>query len=457
MRKKRELPSVEPVKLKPIFGIRPGIVILSTIIAVILLVFFLLFMLPGIVKGGKYVSFESELTDVGVYLDGKYLGSTLGSRYFIPSGEHDVKYVKSSITIGETTIDISHPIFFTLLFHRTEDIQVEYEHSEKLIDAINETFLSEVSAWSKVTSFNAVTILPPIFKDYALDITALGEPLDLKIWNTALMHVSSKEMYLDYLSACEILNIAPVITENLFAPDERASYDYSHSAVMPEKDGDEFFSYESDIFEMGSYLGEHYPLINEKRIEAKVDDFSIASRPVSEYEYALFVQENPKWSASNKENLIKEGLVDENYLMGVSLSIGYISSRPIRNISYYASLAYIEWLSKKDGISYRLPSEAEWSYAAYSVQDKSYATSINWSDMDNSRPEMMMGGVWEFTSSEYVPLSRILSYDTYSVDGDDIIIKGGSYLNSPDEVNADTVGLISKSTCSDYVGFRIAK
>ncbi|HIS13360.1 MAG TPA: hypothetical protein IAA76_02085, partial [Candidatus Ornithospirochaeta stercorigallinarum] len=72
MRKKRELPEVEPVELKPIFGIRPGIVILSSIVLFILIVFFLLFMLPGIVKGGKYVSFESELTDVGIYLDDQY-------------------------------------------------------------------------------------------------------------------------------------------------------------------------------------------------------------------------------------------------------------------------------------------------------------------------------------------------------------------------------------------------
>ena len=186
-------------------------------------------------------------------------------------------------------------------------------------------------------------------------------------------------------------------------------------------------------------------------------DFSISSRPVSEYDYALFVSENPEWALSNKENLISEGLVDENYLSGVSLSIGYVSIRPIRNISYYAAQAYIDWLSRRDGVNYRLPNEAEWSYAAYSVQDKNYVTSLNWADADSSRPQMMMGGVWEFTSSEYVPLSRILGYDCYSLENDDIIIKGGSYLNSPEEINADTVGLISKSTCSDYVGFRIAR
>ena len=457
MRKKRELPEVEPVKLKPIFGLRPGIVILSSIIAVFLLIFFLLFMLPGIVNGGKYVSFTSDLTGIGVYMDGSYLGSTEGSRYFIQSGEHSVSYVKNSVEIGNDTIDISHPIFFTLLFHRSEDINVEYQKSDELVASVNERFLSDVSSWSKVTTFVPPTTLPPLFSSYAKDMIALNETINSALWDKAVAHISSKEMYLDYLEACSMLSITSELDATIFTTDENASYNYLHDVSAPSSSGDGFISYEAATFEMGSYLGDRYPLINEKRIEVSTPDFSISSRPVSEYDYALFISENPEWALSNKENLIAEGLVDENYLSGVSLSIGYVSLRPIRNISYYAAQAYIDWLSKRDGVSYRLPSEAEWSYAAYSVQDKSYATSINWADADSSRPQMMMGGVWEFTSSEYVPLSRILGYDCYSLENDDIIIKGGSYLNPPEEINADTVGLISKSTCSDYVGFRIAK
>lgn len=457
MRKKRELPEVEPVKLKPIFGIRPGVVILSGLIAVILLVFFLLFMLPGIVNGGKYVSFDSGLTNVGVYLDGAYLGSTEGSRYFIESGKHDVRYVKNSITIGEEEIDISHPIFFTLIFHRGEDIEIEYTSSDELVKSINDIFLKDVSTWSKVTTFSTPTTLPPLFSNYAKDITELNVSLDKDIWTKAIAHISSREMYDDYLSACSLLNISPAIEADIFTADESPVYNNTHEVTMPDGKDDSFFHYPSATFEMGSYQGDKYPLINEKRIEVSVSDFAISSRPVSEYEYALFVRENPKWALSNKENLISEGLVDENYLNGVSLSTGYVSSRPIRNISYYAAKAYITWLSEKDGVQYRLPSEAEWSYAAYSVQDKSYAASLNWADVDTSTPQMMMGGVWEYTSSEYVPLNRVLGYDGYSVENDDVIVKGGSYLNAGDGITPDTIGMIGKSTCSDYVGFRIAK
>ena len=38
---------------------------------------------------------------------------------------------------------------------------------------------------------------------------------------------------------------------------------------------------------------------------------------------------------------------------------------------------------------------------------------------------------------------------------DDIIVKGGSWINTPDQVDIDTVGAMDRSACSVYAGFRI--
>ena len=56
---------------------RPGKYILIVLIILILIIFFLLGLLPGIINGGRYVSFNSSLSNVGVIIDDKYIGNTL--------------------------------------------------------------------------------------------------------------------------------------------------------------------------------------------------------------------------------------------------------------------------------------------------------------------------------------------------------------------------------------------
>ena len=43
---------------------------------------------------------------------------------------------------------------------------------------------------------------------------------------------------------------------------------------------------------------------------------------------------------------------------------GYNNSHPVVNVSWNDAVAFCKWLSKKEGKTYRLPTEAEWEYAA---------------------------------------------------------------------------------------------
>jgi formylglycine-generating enzyme required for sulfatase activity len=94
---------------------------------------------------------------------------------------------------------------------------------------------------------------------------------------------------------------------------------------------------------------------------------------------------------------------------------------PVSNVSARDAEAYAEWLSKRDGVKYRLPTEAEWEFAARNGKDESlFPWGNSW---DSTRANLdgrptpvdvgsfsrgdtlsglqdMVGNVWEWTSSK---------------------------------------------------------
>ncbi len=472
MFKKPVLPEVERVKLKPYKGIRPAYYILFTYFIIALVLFFILCLLPGLVSNKAYVSFSSDLPLYGVYEDGVYLGNGHDSVFETTSGNHSYTFTLEGIEIGKEEVKIPRYYFFTLFAHKKTVISPSFTYTDELENKVTEAFLKDVALYSAITDYSSSYPFPPLFSSYAKEVIAFKEKDISQELLYGALHITSQYMYSDYLVALSYLENSSINYEsneldtinsyldNLYTKGniETLKKNDKTTEIKVSKLNDSFYHYSEGTITLGEETLSSYPEINKAPISTSYSSFEIGSNLITENEYAAFVEENPKWALDNKEVLIKEGLVDSNYLSGITLSTK--SMRPIRSISYYCALEYCKWKSEKDGVLYSLPTLEEWTVAALSSNDKKYVTSLVYVENNSSTPTGLLGQLWEYTSTPYIPLSRLIDQEKVEslsqlYDYDDIIVMGGSYAQS--DISSSDIGVMGKASCSEFCGFRLVK
>ena len=158
------------------------------------------------------------------------------------------------------------------------------------------------------------------------------------------------------------------------------------------------------------------------------------------------------------------------------------TNRPVVNIAWEDASAYARWLSDATGRRYRLPSEAEWEYAAragtgtaYSWGDEPGGAKANCkgcgSDWDNSSAAPvgffaanpwglhdMHGNVWEWVQDCRSDSYAAAPADGSAVDGSCLrrMMRGGSWSNSPEAIRAARREWDEASLSSPQIGFRVA-
>ena len=106
-------------------------------------------------------------------------------------------------------------------------------------------------------------------------------------------------------------------------------------------------------FQMGCVSGINCSYDEKPVHEVKIDSFAMSKYEVTFKEYDVFTD------ATGRERVDNEG-------WGRGL-------RPVVNVSWYDAMAYTEWLSEQTGDRYRLPTEAEWEYAARAGTETAYS------------------------------------------------------------------------------------
>lgn len=155
---------------------------------------------------------------------------------------------------------------------------------------------------------------------------------------------------------------------------------------------------------------------------------------------------------------------------------------PVTNVSVDDAKAFAAWRSKRDGVTYRLPTEEEWEYAARNGdQNNLYPWGNAWTQKRAAMKDSgdvtlrpvgsypdgknrwgvldLIGNVWEWTSTKanYYPGGALQILPEHK---DWTVIRGGALVSEPRGEKAITGAYrdwITPTTKNEYLGFRLVR
>ena len=523
------------VRLKPIFGVRPGQYLAALYGVILVLAVYLLLFFPGISHRGAYLSLQAFPDHATVKIDGVYAGST-PCTIFLPRGARSVEISRPFYTAAVVTRSVRGRAFATLIVpdRSHASVVLALADAEGLVKSALADFqknpqipqiLSD-AAWAAA----AADTQEKLYGMVAGSLLSISDESQLREVLLAAARISSRGGFLSPVSLLDMAQRSVAISQSsdnfpAFAivalsrtnqdrlaatpwfkhyvsgyRDAISRYYQPGSASSPGSGGSvtiagmNFRAIPSGDLVMGKddnldSLGKSIDrlLAHSVRVEA----FYLESTEVTNASFQQFVSEDADWSPSNKAALIQKGLVTDAYLpdwKSGSPPAG-AASLPVSAVSWHAAAAYCQWLSRRvqaslPGFIARLPSEAEWEWAArggirgmpYPLGGKPGGSvffkpgiggpsSAGTSEPNGYGLRDMLGNVWEWCADPFLLNAALLSsldpragaaLEKSLPDSPDRSVRGGSWADQPGSDKVYTRGAQPPDWCTPYLGFRVA-
>ncbi|MDR2052915.1 MAG: SUMF1/EgtB/PvdO family nonheme iron enzyme [Treponema sp.] len=474
----------DEVKLRPIFGIRPGVYLACIYSALVLIILFFVLVCPGLTRTGSRVSFDSEPRGAAVRVDNVYLVTTPGT-VFIPQGGHSIEMVLPGFKPYKTEHTFPGVVFGSLFIPPKVSMRGELD-AEDPLEALR-TGAEEAAEWSFAGEPNAARQVPLSLSEAAYRSGPGGA--DPAVHAETENILASSLRYTVTRAGLRDLIRAELLSENgglspspltlirsgrealalLSANPGSASW---LAALLPEPAASRVTRslWHRDTVEAAAELVERsgrpngggfgagpelagVVFLNVRGGEFVVNGSFPRRLDIGDFYMAQDEIDRTSWEVFIRENAGEQGYGDDS---GPEMEARGGPAKSAGNISCYAAAAYCKWLSghlppSLAGWEVRLPTEAEWEYAARLVYGEDSSAPVN---AGSPVPRDMLGGLWEWCADAFAPLDFFPAKAEYSPETPERSVRGGAWINSAGSVNAATRASLPPDTRSPFVGLR---
>jgi len=260
---------------------------------------------------------------------------------------------------------------------------------------------------------------------------------------------------------------------------ERKPGDIFRDSLKDGSEGPEMVIVPAGTFKMGDIQGTGYD--NEKPVhEVSVKSFAIGRYQITIAEFRQFAEATGYKTEAEKGDgayIWKDAdwkkLKDANWR---NLYFPQQDNQPVVCVSWNDAMAYIKWLGEQTSQKYRLPSEAEWEYAARAGTETHYwwgnkidenkanygmnigqTSPVGFFEANPFGLYDTVGNVWEWTGSEYEDKYHGKELKLLSKNNSILrVLRGGSWYFNPLYARAAFRGKNFPGFRYDELGFRVA-